>query len=166
MYLERVNQIITMQSHKTFNIDEARALLPRLRELLEAANADLLTQLELVRVANQKYEQSEQQLADHDVSERLEELRNVRANFQSSIEELSNAQSTYLSRLNYWVDEITATGVILRDLREGLLDFPAEHDGLQYLLCWRMDELDISTWHMENDGFQGRKPLAALAEYF
>jgi hypothetical protein len=154
-----------MQGHKTFNIDEARALLPRLRGLLDGANAELLDALEIVRIANAKYEQAEAKLEDKDVAERLDDLRAARAEFQSAIEELSNAQDAYLSRLNYWIDEITSTGVILRDLRAGLLDFPAEDQGLQYLLCWRMDELDINFWHLETDGFQGRKPLATLSEY-
>jgi hypothetical protein len=154
-----------MQSHKTFNIDEARALLPALRNMLEAANAELLELSGVLTEANAKYEQSEKKLEELDVAEHLPELRAARAEFQSCIEVLSKAQHNYVSRLNHWIDAITSTGVILRDLRAGLLDFPAEHQGLQYLLCWRMDELDIDFWHLENDGFQGRKPLAALSEY-
>jgi hypothetical protein len=154
-----------MQGQKTFNIEEARALLPTLRELLEGANAELLDALEIVHTANVRYEKAEQALEESDVAERLEDLRDARAEFQTSIEQLSNAQNAYLSKLNYWIDEITSTGVILRDLRAGLLDFPAEDQGLQYLLCWRMDELDINYWHLETDGFQGRKPLATLSEY-
>lgn len=154
-----------MQGQKTFNIDEARALLPRLRESLKSANAELLELLEDVRVANERYESAERKLEELDVAQDLEQLRATRNEFQSAIEQLSKAQSVYISRLNHWIDSITSTGVILRDLRDGLLDFPAEIDGLQYLLCWRMDESDINFWHLENDGFQGRKPLAALSEY-
>lgn len=154
-----------MQSHETFNIDEARALLPELRHMLKSANDELLELSLVVADAAAKYEQCEQQLEDLDVAEHLPELRAARAEFQVMIETLSKAQHAYVSRLNFWIDAITEKGVILRDLRNGLLDFPAEHQGLQYLLCWRMDESDIKFWHLENDGFQGRKPLAALSEY-
>lgn len=150
---------------RNFNLEEARELLPRLRKLLESANAELIYVLEDVRAANQRYEQSERLMEDKDVANDLEKLRKVRNDFQNAIHDLAKAQDTYLSRLNHWVDEITSTGVILRDLRAGLLDFPAEHQGLQYLLCWRMDEVDINFWHLETDGFQGRKPLSALAEF-
>jgi hypothetical protein len=154
-----------MQGQKTFSIEEARQLLPLLRQLLNDANADLIERLEVVSAANEKYEQAEALLEKLDVAEGVEELRSARTQFQQAIEELSNAQNAYISRLNHWLDQIGSTGVILRDLRAGLLDFPAEEKGLQYLLCWRMDESDINSWHLENDGFAGRKPLAALTEY-
>lgn len=154
-----------MQSQKTFNIDEARALLPELRHMLQSANDELLELSHVVADANAKYEQCERKLEDSDVAEHLPELRAARAEFQCAIEVLSKAQHAYVSRLNHWIDAITGTGVVLRDLRAGLLDFPAEHQGLQYLLCWRMDEPDINFWHLENDGFQGRKPLGTLSEY-
>lgn len=155
-----------MQGQKVFNIEEARQLIPVLRELLHDANVDLTECLEIVRAANQHYESAESTLGDVDVAEDLAELRSVRTGFQNAIEQLSNAQNAYLSRLNYWLDQINSTGVFLRDLREGLLDFPAKENGLEYLLCWRMDEPDINYWHLDNDGFAGRKPLAALTEYF
>lgn len=154
-----------MQSHKVFTIEEARQLIPTLRQLLIDANKELAERLELVASANQRYETAEQRIEKSDVAEDLDELRSARAEFQNAIEELSNAQNAYLCSLNQWLDRIGSTGVILRDLRDGLLDFPAEENGLQYLLCWRMDEPDINFWHLENDGFVGRKPLAALSEF-
>lgn len=149
-----------------FTLTEAQQLLPVLKQLLIDANSDLVERLEIVRVANEQYEKSEARLSELDVAESFDELRNARADFQQAIQDLSNAQNTYVSRLNYWIDSISSHGVILRDLREGLLDFPAEQQGFQYLMCWRMDEPDITTWHLENDGFIGRKPLAALSEYY
>jgi hypothetical protein len=155
-----------MQGQKTFTIDEARELLPTLRNMLQEANADLAERLEVVSAANKHFEQAESNLEKSDVAEGLDELRSARAEFQNSIEELSKAQTAYLSSLNQWLDQISSTGVILRDLREGLLDFPAEANGFNYLLCWRMDEADVNFWHLENDGFIGRKPLTSLQEYF
>ncbi len=85
--------------------------------------------------------------------------------FEKSAHELANLQENYLIRLNYWLDKINDCGVILRDLRSGLLDFPARQGDFEYFLCWRLTDDDISHWHLINDGFIGRKPLAVLIEY-
>ena len=50
-------------------------------------------------------------------------------------------------------------GILLRDPESGLIDFPAERDGLRVLLCWRLGEGQISWYHDEHTGFSGRKPL-------
>lgn len=152
-------------SQKLFTLDEARQLIPTLRQMLIDANEELAEKQEAVRAANECYEDAESELDRHGESAEIEHLRALRSRFQDAIYELSSAQNCYISRLNFWVDAITETGVILRDLREGLLDFPCCENGFEYLLCWRMDEADIKFWHLGNDGFIGRKPLSALSEY-
>jgi hypothetical protein len=57
------------------------------------------------------------------------------------------------------VDEITALGVQVKDLDEGLVDFPALRRGETVLLCWRLGEAEIAYWHRVEDGFAGRRPL-------
>jgi hypothetical protein len=57
------------------------------------------------------------------------------------------------------VDEITALGVQVKDLDEGLVDFPARRDGEEILLCWRLGEEEVEYWHGLEEGFAGRKPL-------
>jgi len=158
-----------MMGYKLFTLEEARQLLPALREMVESANGELAGLLETVRLANERYEEAEKRLGevkapDNQVAD-LTELRESRTQFQDAIESLSRAQNEYVKTLNFWVEKITERGVILRDLREGLLDFPAQDGDLEYLLCWRVDEPDIHFWHLENDGFRGRKPLVTLDEY-
>lgn len=58
------------------------------------------------------------------------------------------------------------TGVNLRDIRSGLLDFPDRNGNFEYFLCWKLGEKDVQYWHPIDEGFIGRKPLAVLAEYF
>lgn len=152
-----------MNSPKTFTLDEARALLPVLRQMLREANEELTAQLDDLRSANAEYDTAEQNLDTLDVAEGVDKLRAGRARFENSIEELSKAQSAYLSSLNQWVDRITSTGVLLRDLREGLFDFPAKDNDFDYFFCWQQDEPDINYWHGENSGFAGRQPLTALS---
>ena len=58
------------------------------------------------------------------------------------------------------LSELEAGGIVLRQLDAGLVDFPARgDDGVEYLLCWRIDEPDLAWWHRPEDGFAGRQPL-------
>ena len=57
------------------------------------------------------------------------------------------------------VRRIGAAGVQVKDLDEGLLDFPAKRDGEDVLLCWKVGEPEVSFWHGIEEGFAGRKPL-------
>jgi hypothetical protein len=56
--------------------------------------------------------------------------------------------------------ELQQRGIILRDPADGLVDFPALHpSGREVLLCWRAGEDDVAWWHLPEDGFAGRRPL-------
>jgi hypothetical protein len=57
------------------------------------------------------------------------------------------------------VAAIEAAGAIVKDLDQGLVDFPSERDGEPVLLCWHVGEAEIRYYHGEDDGFAGRKPL-------
>jgi hypothetical protein len=57
------------------------------------------------------------------------------------------------------VNGIHALGAIVKDLDQGLVDFPAQHDGEEVLLCWRVGEPDVDYWHGLDEGFAGRKRL-------
>jgi hypothetical protein len=62
------------------------------------------------------------------------------------------------------VDEIAEHGAQVKDLDEGLIDFPAWHAGETVLLCWRLGEEEIGYWHRIEDGFAGRHPLPLESE--
>jgi hypothetical protein len=56
--------------------------------------------------------------------------------------------------------ELEAEGIVLRDVRQGLVDFPAKApDGRGYWLCWIVGEPEVGWWHWPEDGFAGRTPL-------
>jgi len=57
------------------------------------------------------------------------------------------------------VDELAELGVQVKDLDEGLIDFPALRRGETVLLCWKLGEADVAFWHTVEDGFAGRRPL-------
>lgn len=57
------------------------------------------------------------------------------------------------------VRKLNALGVEIKDLDEGLIDFPARRDGEDILLCWRVGEPEVAYWHGPDEGFAGRKRI-------
>jgi hypothetical protein len=57
------------------------------------------------------------------------------------------------------VDELGEAGVQVKDLDEGLVDFPALRRDETVLLCWQLGEDEIGYWHPLDEGFAGRRPL-------
>src|SRR5262249_12429303 len=53
------------------------------------------------------------------------------------------------------VARIEAQSITLRDISEGLVDFPALVNGRQVWLCWKRGEGDIAYWHDLESGFSG-----------
>lgn len=60
------------------------------------------------------------------------------------------------------VDEIAEHGAEVKDVDEGLIDFPALHRGQTVLLCWKLGEDQIRYWHSIEEGFAGRRPVEEL----
>jgi hypothetical protein len=57
------------------------------------------------------------------------------------------------------IDEIGEHGAQVKDIDEGLIDFPALSGGETVLLCWKLGEDEIRYWHTVEDGFAGRREL-------
>ena len=64
-----------------------------------------------------------------------------------------------LSRVTLLVEELSATGILVRNLETGLIDFPSRSGDDDIFLCYQLGEVDIRYWHHVYDGFAGRKPL-------
>jgi hypothetical protein len=47
----------------------------------------------------------------------------------------------------------------LKDIQRGLVDFPAIMGGREVFLCWEQDEEDIEFWHELEAGYAGRERL-------
>jgi len=59
--------------------------------------------------------------------------------------------------------ELENSGVILKSIEDGLIDFPfIRSNGEEVYLCWKFGETGITFWHAIPDGFAGRKPLSEL----
>lgn len=57
------------------------------------------------------------------------------------------------------VNRIQDSGVVVKDLDVGLVDFPSLVDGEEIYLCWKLGEDHIAFWHRIDEGFAGRKPI-------
>jgi hypothetical protein len=57
------------------------------------------------------------------------------------------------------VEAIQELGGLVKDLDDGLVDFPARRGDEDVLLCWRLGEVAVEHWHGLEEGFAGRRPL-------
>lgn len=71
--------------------------------------------------------------------------------------------------LNDWIKTLARTKTVLRefssrdlqvkDLKRGLIDFPAIVGGREVFLCWEQGEEAIEFWHDLDSGYAGRERL-------
>ena len=64
-----------------------------------------------------------------------------------------------MGRIQRLVERIQRTGALVKNLEQGLLDFPAEREGRTVYLCWQYGEPTVAHWHDIDAGFAGRQPL-------
>lgn len=57
------------------------------------------------------------------------------------------------------VQNIQSRGIQLKDIDNGLIDFPALNGEEEVLLCWKMGEDKIRYYHGLHDGFIGRQMI-------
>ena len=62
------------------------------------------------------------------------------------------------------IEDLESSGVVLKGLEQGLLDFPAKRFDEEIWLCWKEGETEIKFWHEKNSGFMGRKPISVSNE--
>ncbi|WP_457765993.1 DUF2203 family protein [Candidatus Nitrosopumilus sp. bin_68KS] len=56
------------------------------------------------------------------------------------------------------------TGVSVKSIEQGLLDFPSKRFDEEVWLCWKYGETEIKFWHEKDSGFMGRKPIEVSDE--
>ena len=83
----------------------------------------------------------------------LEEYSMIKRKFNSLVTEFYQS-----------IEDLESTGVVLKGLDEGLLDFPAKRFNEEIWLCWKEGETEIKFWHEKDSGFMGRKPISVSNE--
>jgi hypothetical protein len=127
-----------------FTPEEANAALARVRPLVER----LVERRGAHRAALSRQEELEVKIRGNGGGMPPAELAAANADVDALARELTRL-----------VDEIGEQGAQVKDLDEGLIDFPALRQGETVLLCWKLGEDEIGYWHPVEAGFTGRRPL-------
>jgi hypothetical protein len=127
-----------------FSIAEAEALLPRLREIL---------------LDMQHCKREIDKVRDDLGSAVQAATGNGHVKDEPALAEKRQNAESLVERLNEGLARINQLGVELKDVDQGLLDFPHQRDGRVVNLCWRLGEDCISWWHEIDAGFAGRQPI-------
>lgn len=72
--------------------------------------------------------------------------------------EVSRMEPEFI-RLDHLVHRVLATGALIKDINQGLVDFPALREGREVFLCWRVGEEEVRFWHEPQDGFGARQKI-------
>ena len=125
-----------MQFEKHYTREQARALLPQIRQWLK----------KLVRLR-----------ADLDKSEEC--LTALAAPGRDLGGDRVNRWVRLLGGIQESLLEFYRREIQIKDLDRGLIDFPAVLDGKEVFLCWEQGEEDIGFWHDLDTGYAGRQRL-------
>src|SRR5215471_11826951 len=132
-------------TERTFTLEEAQTLIPVLESLLRSA----MEGKKLIQEVEAELQETGSRIFLSGGSN-VDVLRLARRKAQRD-----KATQTVKDSLA----EINATGVQVKDLDIGLLDFPCLIEDQIILLCWKLGENKITHWHGLSEGFRGRKPI-------
>jgi hypothetical protein len=127
---------MAFQFRKHYNRDEARALLPEIR--------DWLKRLGRLRES---------------LSQQDQRLARLLAAGNDAGGELVNQWVKTVAATKSVLQQFGQREIQVKDLDRGLIDFPAIIGGREVFLCWEQDEDDVEFWHDLNSGYAGRERL-------
>ncbi|HSO93911.1 MAG TPA: DUF2203 domain-containing protein [Candidatus Dormibacteraeota bacterium] len=123
-------------AERLFTADEANALLPSVREVIE------------------RIRDNQRVLADD------KSLATVR---EKASHNGGGLPSRHLSNATHGLErdlkQLQEWGIVLRDPTIGLIDFYGERKGETIFLCWKLGEPRVEWWHPLNTGIAGRQKL-------
>lgn len=141
-----------MAARPVFTLEEANALVPRLKSLIGA-------QMERRSQIERGLEELAKMIGAVPDSIRIDDedpvpVRNLKRDVAERIEKYRVA----------W-REVEELGVVLKDARAGLIDFYGQVDGKAVWLCWKYGEEAVTHYHGLDEGFAGRKPILATLRH-
>lgn len=128
-----------MFSH--FTLEQANKMLP---SVIEKFNFVLDAKDQVVRIQSDFETNPKYMASFKDYIIKKQELNSAITKFYKSIEDLE------------------ATGVSVKSIDQGLLDFPSLMFNEEIWLCWKQGETVIKFWHGKDEGFNGRKPIESV----
>jgi hypothetical protein len=135
----------TQNYAKLFTVDEANALIPGLRPVVE----DLLGTFREIRAEiEEAASQAKLPIGSPELGKHLEERA---------------VAPRLFDRVKRLIEGIHAQGCLVNGPEAGLIDFPCLFNNEIVFLCWKYGEPGIGYWHRIPDGFAGRQPLLDLS---
>jgi len=128
---------MTFQFRKHYTRDEARALLPQIRQWLEE-----------LQDFRRRIERQDKRIAE------------LLARGDDAGGDLVNNWIRTVGGTKAVLKRFAEREIQIKDLDRGLIDFPAILGGREVFLCWEKDEDDIEFWHDLDTGYAGRERLA------
>ena len=131
-----------------FTLQQAEGLLPEVESAIREAIS-----------FKAKHEQAEEDLRV--MMQRVMMLGGVDLDQRAFLEQRER-RDTSMQRLKETIDQIHELGCLVKDLDQGLVDFPTLFQDEEVYLCWKLGESGIGFWHKVADGFRGRQPIDAV----
>lgn len=106
-------------------------------------------------------------LAKQNEVKKLEQQLQVSVSTTNSFEEyvtLKQQLNSAITKFDEAVEILENTGVVVKSIEQGLLDFPSRRFDEEVWLCWKYGETEIKFWHEKDSGFMGRKPIEVSDE--
>lgn len=125
-----------------FTVDEANELIPTLTPVLEDMQGLRRQMLEAAR-----------EIAEFEA--RISRNGHGDAEVLKPNKTFARLRSELEQRLMY----LQGIGVHVKDIDEGIIDFPSRMFDREVYLCWRLGEPAVGHWHDIDSGFGGRQPL-------
>ncbi|NMI82620.1 DUF2203 domain-containing protein [Marine Group I thaumarchaeote] len=98
---------------------------------------------------------------------KLEQQLQLSLSTTDSFEEyvtLKQKLNSVITKFYESVEILENTGVMVKSIEQGLLDFPSKRFNEEVWLCWKYGETEIRFWHDKDSGFMGRKPIEVSDE--
>ncbi len=98
---------------------------------------------------------------------KIEQELQVKISTTNSFEDYVTLKQNLNSAITKFYESLEileSTGVVVKNLDQGLLDFPSKRFDEEVWLCWKHGETEIKFWHEKDSGFMGRKPIEVSDE--
>jgi len=119
---------------------------------------------EILPIVIKKYEHAKQQ---KDLIIKTEQELTHRMSTEDSLIDyatLKQKLNSVVTKFYQSLEDLESTGVVVKQLDQGLLDFPAKRFEQEIWLCWKEGETEVKFWHEKDSGFMGRKPISVSNE--
>jgi len=106
-------------------------------------------------------------LAKNNEVTKLEQQIQMSLSTVNSFEEfvtLKQKLNSIITKFYESIEILESTGVVVKSIEQGLLDFPSKRFDEEVWLCWKYGETEIKFWHEKDSGFMGRKPVEVSDE--